>query len=525
MRFSPDSVGLQRDAFGYADAAKYEAKKIFNSREYVSAHALYGVAGEGKSSFARMIVESLLKEHSDASVLYTYISLTETNEANGFSRLFSERWNETLQSRYAFFPIASIVPILSVVLREHGMNPWSVMCSALTRINLGIFATKVQCWDDQLGFEPVRVPSQTASLFNHIPEIKEKIWVVVIDEIERSPFDEIYRVIEAIERIRAEGRTGLPVKIVFILVTSKDDLDKSIKCYRRYDPKTFLIEQFFKSTKTVNYALYLPVVSRVTKKKYIVSKIKELVKNNNLDLDGVKLDSILVSGTLRTPDNNVIHKQTDIETVVHILTREPIRVILRCFDEMHQVVNLYYSITQKNITEIVFIGDLLALSFIRIRFPYLIEFFRTTLDHFIISDDREVLLNEAQLTYDLRPRVKNMREWIRDVVGEDIKISTQNTEKQSDSLPEILIRVVASYLNDALSEHGFNYSKRHLYKNRTSDPSKMKFYLNLFSGTFKDNFEIGSDLYDLHNNGQLDLKTLEQDKLDIYAWFLEATSD
>ena len=118
---------------------------------------------------------------------------------------------------------------LENILRESSDKGamFSVFAQLLVRLNFGLNKTKSACQDKNIEKERF-VPESTAAMFNHIYEIKEKHWIINIDEIERAQLDEIYRTIEVIERFKNEGRFGLPVKIIFLLCVSGEDLQKRL---------------------------------------------------------------------------------------------------------------------------------------------------------------------------------------------------------------------------------------------------------------------------------------------------------
>lgn len=201
-RFAPEASNY--DNLNFGKSAHEAASAIKDSEKYVSVVALNGGYGEGKSSYARMIIEGVGAEKS----LYSYISLTETNATNDFSKLFAERWFETLNERYPTINIAPHVASLESILRESTNHSAlvSAISQILVKLNFGLNKTVAKCWDSNAlkkeeGKE-VFVPNSTAAMFNHIPEIKEDVWIINIDEIEHAQLDEIYRVIEVIERFQ-----------------------------------------------------------------------------------------------------------------------------------------------------------------------------------------------------------------------------------------------------------------------------------------------------------------------------------
>ncbi|MCP5467849.1 MAG: hypothetical protein H7A32_01095 [Deltaproteobacteria bacterium] len=256
-RFASGAQGIAGDALGFYKSAQSFAEAMLESsiekkNDYLAVKALYGGLGIEKSSFARMIVESVQKKIGPEQFLYTYISLTETNEAQDFSRLFSERWMETLAERYPIINIQKYSPVLKEIFHETKSNIVSAFVSLLSKYSFTHRKTRAQVWDEYLSQvgepgakNPRYVSEKVASMFAFIPEIHEKLWLIVIDEIERGQIDEIHRVVEAIERFKNEGRTGLPVRIVFLLCISHDDLKELLAHYKETDPRAFQLYKFF----------------------------------------------------------------------------------------------------------------------------------------------------------------------------------------------------------------------------------------------------------------------------------------
>ncbi len=262
--FSSEAVGSEDDLLGMKESAVNNAQTLIKTRKHVSVFTLEGEAGYGKSSFVRMMIESL--EPKD--FLYMYISLTETNDSKDFSCLFTERWFETLDNRYPRLldDRDSNIALLSDILREHPQYAFfSSIFAKFKKIDHPIFQTKAKICDPFVLAEKY-VSYKISKMFGGIPSLKEKSWVIVIDDLERSPTDEIYRVIEIIERFKIEGRLGLPIPLVFVLCFSESKLKEllNIDEKNKNNDLSFLITQFLfiDSTKAVDYPIPLPPASR-----------------------------------------------------------------------------------------------------------------------------------------------------------------------------------------------------------------------------------------------------------------------
>ena len=348
-RFAPEASN--KDDLGFNESAIKAATAIKSSKKYVSVVALNGGYGEGKSSYARMIIEEVGAETS----LYSYISLTETNATNDFSKLFAERWFETLNERYPTINIAPHVASLEAILRESTNHSAlvSAISQILVKLNFGLSKTVAKCWDlnalkKESGKE-IFVPNSTAAMFNHIPKIKEDVWIINIDEIERAQLDEIYRVIEVIERFKHEGRFGLPVKLVFLLCVSGSDLQKRLTELKSSNEKAQLIEDFFfNNPKSRDQNLFLPPISYEKKKEFVVNALNEVL--TKFKLNEIKSDEIAISEQEMTNlfySGNFLDERKSLYWLTESLTKKALRVTLKLCQELEF---FYHQFTDLNCT-------------------------------------------------------------------------------------------------------------------------------------------------------------------------------
>ena len=226
-RFAPFCVDTENDKFDWKESAEREATNLLAIDKYISVVLVDGKQGDGKSSYARMIVEALT-EKDKLNILYTYISLTETNQEKDFSKMFLERCFATINERYPKINFSNSLPIIREGLRDNGYGIWSVFLDMLTRVNQGISKTKSIVHDPYTKSNNY-VDKEVAEKFGNVQVINEDLWIILIDEIDRAPAKEIYRAIETIERYKHDGRCGLPVKIIFMLCVDRLTLYKNLK--------------------------------------------------------------------------------------------------------------------------------------------------------------------------------------------------------------------------------------------------------------------------------------------------------
>ncbi len=398
-RFAPEASN--DDDLNFSKSAHEAATAIKDSKKYVSVVALNGGYGEGKSSYARMIIEAVGAEKS----LYSYISLTETNATNDFSKLFTERWFEALNERYPTINIAPHVASLEAILRESTNHSAlvSTISQILVKLNFGLNKTVAKCWDvnalkKEKG-ERIFVPNSTAAMFNHIPKIKEDVWIINIDEIERAQLDEIYRVIEVIERFKHEGRFGLPVKLVFLLCVSGSDLQKRLENLKGFGhEKSQLIEDFFfNNPKSRDQNLFLPFVSSKLKEKFVVESLEKVLGKKELGL--IKNPSSTNSNPLEKffeklglkyeqldfqPEIAFVEESVCLSWIIaKSLHQESPRMIAKICQELEFFYRGYRDLEGKFAANKLAICDAIGIAIIKMKYPLLIEVFK----HFVSTEN------------------------------------------------------------------------------------------------------------------------------------------
>ncbi len=515
-RFAAGAVSRANDGLDFKESAVNVAKGLIaNNQNYLSVHALYGDMGSGKSSYTRMIVEALEDDGclGKQELLYTYISLTETNAAKDFSQLFSERWADTLAERYPFIRIGYITPLLTTIFRETNANLLSAIFSFLTIHKKGLQQTIAKTWDPNLGSAPVYTSAAVGSMFAYIPEVREKIWLIVVDEIERAQFDEIYRLVEAIERFKNEGRTGLPIRIIFILCISRTDFSRLIDAFKATDTRAFLLKKFFfEDAKSVTNTIHLPPVSYETRLKFTQDKVNTFIKMRSANI-GFNIEECAPTG-LEMPSREFIKEPKKVlEYVLFLLMQCPPRIVDRCLSELDFFQASYRDASGKQAFESICFADLLALSLIRIRYPYLIDFFKATLDQLLPSEDHG-LANEFTRRHEFIEKKKTLWDWVG-LINPDLSVT-----EADKSLMEELVNLVARSWIDYLDESGFRTENRLTYDKRTSDPRVMREYLSLCSNAPADHFERSKEILSKHQRSKYEFVSLTTEELLEYSRFV-----
>lgn len=506
-RFASGAVNAVNDRFSFQAKAINEKIGLSEIKKYISVVGLYGDYGFGKSSFARMIIENFDK----SSTLYTYISLTETNEATDFSKLFSERWLETLKSRYPILDSISYLPMMQSVLRESGNGIISEIIGWLSKSNFGLTKTLAKYWDPYFNRVDSFTSEDIGKIFANIPEIKEDIWIILIDEMERAQFDEIYRAIEVIERFKNEGRSGLPVKLIFLLCISRNDLRDLTETFKDKQPTAYLINNFFfTNPKTITHTIFLPPVSLEERTNYLVGEIRALLKTEKVD-DNILFDSDkLTPDTLTDPSRGFItESRTALEYVLGALTNESPRMMKRVLEEAQFFYQGFRDKSGERSVDRIRLPDILAISYIRIKYPFVIDFFIKTIPEQVIDDNFRLWL--------MRDRLKEKRRKLMDWVQEETNVTLN--DKQKDEV-EKLIGLVAYFYFDSLKES--NKEKDKIYRDGTlSYPELMYDYLNKVSGSIDTSYLRNHQLYLKHTkSGDAFLKETSNLELLTYSRFL-----
>ncbi len=523
-KFACGSVGKDDDAFGYNTSAINVSKAILENKENISVMELFGKAGQGKSSYLRMIIENI----DPSALLYTYISLTETNEASDFSRLFAERWTGTLASRYPILDCKTNIGIMKEITREVSAGIITSFISFLETYNKGLSDTKR--WDRD---EPVT--KSVATTFNNIPTIHEKVWIIVIDELDRARLDELYRVIEVIERFKQLSMGGLPIRLVFILSIAREVLETNLteESNKSWDSK--LIRDFLFKNKSIDRVINLPPMDLHTNEGFIKKKIKDSFYFNKylkdtarpLDVDGVMPNSLLSSDS-RSLDNEDV-----IAYVIALLMEESPRVVINTFKQEDFLATALLEGKETNIKPFVRYGEFLLFSYITIRYPFLLDLFNMRaaqlapesrgVDEWLLGDrlkkeNKDIVQYVSEVTkQEINPSDRDIVKNILGVVDKrliELKRERHTTNKQDISETESLsypqnmydmLRLVSSkddlYRNSLqlYREHTKQIDKSFLNNVKPLDTflSYARFTRNIYNPDPNVNKEVAEKLYDM----------------------------
>lgn len=505
--FSAGAVGIDDDKFEFKISAKNVAEGILHLNSYVNVVGLYGGLGFGKSSYARMIIENL--DNRKREVLYTYISLTETNEAKDFSKLFSERWFNTLSKRYPKIDITSYLPFMDSILRESGNGIMSDLLKIISAFNRGLVKTKAYFFDEFYAKKkPIFTSDEVAKLFGNITEIEESLWIIMVDEIERAQFDEIYRLVEIVERFKNEGRSGLPTKLLFLFCISEPELSEYLEMYVASDPRARLLKTFFyEDPKSITHKIFLPPVESALKQKFVLDLLNKVI-----DREGLDVPKEVNPHAIGDPARSFMDHKDAMEYMIALLREESPRVISR----VATALDFFYGAFKNRAGELqknaIRFNDIVTLEYIKIRYPYLIDFFVKTVN---------VLVNQAERNnIDAYFLKKELEEKKIDLTGW-IELVTKKKISEAEK-PEILkmIGLVMYYYFDFLNKD-YDTKTKDKYFGTTSYPEIMWDYLSFMAEGIETNYRKNNRIYNKHkSNPEGVVSSLDNKELLSYTRFL-----
>lgn len=502
--FASGSVGSEDDKLDFSLSAKNATAGLLQLKSYINVVGLYGGLGFGKSSYARMILENF----DSKKTLYTYISLTETNEAKDFSSLFAERWLETLSERYPKIDITSYLPFMDSILRESGNGIFSEILKAISAFNRGLTKTKALFFDEFYSkTNPLNTSRSVAKLFANIPEIKEDLWIILIDEIERAQFDEIYRLVEIIERFKNEGRSGLPTKLLFLFCISEPELRSYLDAFSASDTRAKLLTTFFyEDPKSISHKIFLPPVKPAIKEKYVIGLFNTIVER-----EGLKHQGDVSPNNITDPSRSFMNDKDALNHILYILEESSPRTIGRIVNAL----DFFYGSFKNKAGELdknaIRFSDIIALEYIKIKYPFLIDFFIKTVGS-LVNQSEQHNLNAYFVRQKLKESKMDLISWIESVTEKKF------TEAEK---PEILnmVGLVMYYYFDFIKDDR-NRETKDQYIDSTSYPEKMQDYLMHISGATETVYRKNNTLYQKHQAHSLKIKDMENAELTNYARFL-----
>jgi hypothetical protein len=292
------------------------------------------------------------------------------------SKLFADRWFKTLNERYPIFNLVSHLTSLDSILRESCNNgPFlSAIASTMAKLNFSLNRTRIK--SDKK--EPSYAQKNIAAMFGNISEVKEDYWIIVIDEIERAQFDEIYRVIEVIERFKNEAsyNDGLPIRIVFLLCLSNSHLQQKINDFKTTNEKAFLINDFFfNDPKSRDRNLFLPPISYEIRKKFVYDSLDKILIRENLN-EITKRFLEQFNSPIEHPMEMFFNQEQALNWILEVLYTESPRLIGKLCQELELFYYCFRGLDGNKYPDAIALCDVMVISYIKIKYPFLIEFLK-----------------------------------------------------------------------------------------------------------------------------------------------------
>lgn len=511
-QFAPGSAGLDKDELGYKNPAKNIAEGLKNEKDYVEVHVLYGDAGMGKSSFIRQIVESLTK----TNLLYTYISLTETNAAKDFSSLFSERWILTIKERYPKLNSVSAMNVLRIITRETNQGFISEILYFISSLNIPFLPTLSKASDRYVN-KRLYVSSAVAKIFGNVTEIKEDMWIIVIDEIERAKLDEVYRLTEVIERFKYEGRSGLPVRLVFFLCIARQDLfDNLNKQNNEHHPNELaqLIKKFIEDMKNMTEIIFLPPVSYQIKESFVISRLLEINQQFRID-NKLTVATLKPLSTYRLIDHTRFpDEKTTMHAIISMLIEESPRIINRVIEGIKGFYYRALDLKGKPLTKMIAYCDIITLTYISVKYPFIIDFYKKTIDE-LLPHEEPSFVNDRMVASFKKEKDDTPKRSLIDWVMKEVKITLD--EELSIRIGRLITMSAFLYLKR------YKYDYQDLdkleYENRSSLPENLFAYLYL-SEPPNTTFIRNNQIFHRHKEREVFIKSLSNEEMVNYSKFL-----
>ena len=386
--FAPDSCSSGADRLGFKEIAPRVAKSLFNDTDFFRTVLVEGEQGFGKSSFIRMIVESLGnrgdsqeqkedRKKQKEEFLYSYIALTETNEENDLSRLFAERWSETLTRRYPrIIPCDNWQTLADLVRVEGEGFSFRSFFSFLKFVNVPLCKTRT--------FDGKNVcKERIARVFLDIPRIAERGWVIVFDEIERATPAEIYRMIEIVERFRHLSAAGaFPVRLCFVFAVSLGKLKGILKKADGADRILGELIMDFFLFKSSDRVLPVPLVSSKRRKQFIRELLQKFSGSESSDKtsQGVQERAQEDGEIEESPDPFKQHLDNSLAMTftVNSLAKDSLRSAIKCIKAAKKMKALIEEGAEVELTP-VRLTDYVLMEYLINQFPFMLDFIRSTI--------------------------------------------------------------------------------------------------------------------------------------------------
>jgi hypothetical protein len=414
-----------KDQYEVTKAAKRLVEVISDLTDPVNVITLNGGVGSGKSFMVGKIIDQIDYDKT----LITYLSLTETNTEDDFSKLFRERWHETLSARYLMLPqklSLSGTANLRAILRENGGGLMAQLAGLLEMFGADkpLHQTKAKVCETTSGAKNKTIDSQTAKLFYYLPELTEDTWLIVIDELERAPYKEILRVIEVIERFKQAAVGGLPIKLVFLLPIDEKTLIERLETPDQQHDSDLIRNFLISDPKNITHQTWMPPKDYEKTATHFQNCVNALQEEFGLETpppdteNSIRYTYTIISRLDGATFQEPYHEAMNF--IESILQTETPRVINRTVENCKFFLSAYKRLGEEEQIPLPppRLPDLLIFSYAMVRHGWLITFIGETLD--LISYRRWYILT-TDLNLQYRDEDRPLVTWIEEKTGKKIE--------------------------------------------------------------------------------------------------------
>lgn len=513
FQYANGTIGQEGDVLGFSEAADNFRAGLLSLDLPVRVIGITGGMGEGKSTFWRFIAEGFEKDRT----LHTYLSLTETNSTTDFSKLFAERWSKTLKSRYPFILSTDYTEQsrLYKILRDTGNGFIRLIANMLVGINAGLFRTRSQIVDASSETQNLSyVDNDVAKVFSNVPEVYEKQWYIVADELERAPITEVYRLIEIIERFKQLGKSGFPVQVVFVLCFDSSHFAnfEDIMPPHDYPAETAKLVQDFltnSNRKSVEIIRRIPNPSLDQRLELMLQKLKDMVPAEAFETDGNgNLKYRLLEGLYDPeserflpiePDAGLFEKKYPLKEVfdfilLRVVEQRSLRLSGRFVSQQLPFFMESFASKKEEWLLNTNLATFMGIEYINIVRPEFLPFIENSFIRFD-PDLKDFYTAHKSVLREFKSKDEDdrtLREKILEHTGIDTELfSDKELERMMEELG-VLVPVVGEFLTKGVDPYSNDVTQ---YRGTLSDPDNLKWIMAFSHGT-RTNFGEMSEMFE-----------------------------
>lgn len=210
---------------------------------------------------------------------------------------------------------------------------------------------------------------------------------------------------------------------------------------------------------------------------------------------------------LGNPAEKYLNEKEAFKYMVEILKMESPRMTKRCSQELEFFYNAFRNKGGLFDTKSIQFCDILALSYIKIKYPFLIDFFLKTIDLPL----EKTGVNWYLLADKFKDKEAYLTDWVTEVTGRSLN------DFEKFRIKELIGLVAYQYVT--VKNKNYNVEVKETYHHRTSDWISLNNALALISDNVENQFEKYYDLYTQHKLDKGIIHHLENKQLLEYSRF------